>query len=63
MALSVATHAYVLATGEVHLSGPAAELAADDTVRDLYLGRTAETAVNRELTRAAARPHIARWTS
>jgi ABC-type branched-subunit amino acid transport system ATPase component len=63
MALSVATRAYVLATGEVHLSGPADELAADDTVRDLYLGRTAETAVNRELSRAAARPHIGRWTS
>jgi ABC-type branched-subunit amino acid transport system ATPase component len=62
MALSVATHAYVLATGEVCLSGPAAELAADDSVRDLYLGRDAEQAVDRELTRAEALPTLARWT-
>jgi ABC-type branched-subunit amino acid transport system ATPase component len=61
MALSVATHAYVLATGEVCLAGPAAELAADETVRDLYLGRAAESAVDRELTAAAPRPRLARW--
>jgi branched-chain amino acid transport system ATP-binding protein len=61
MALSVATHAYVLATGEVCLSGPAAALAADDTVRDLYLGRDAEVEVDRELARDAARPHLSRW--
>ena len=62
MALSVATHAYVLATGEVCLSGPAAELAADDGVRDLYLGRDAEQAVGRELTGARALPALARWS-
>jgi branched-chain amino acid transport system ATP-binding protein len=45
MALSVASHAYVLATGQVALSGPAAELAKDDAVRDLYLGRDTERAV------------------
>jgi branched-chain amino acid transport system ATP-binding protein len=61
MALSVATHAYVLATGEVALSGPADRLAADETVRDLYLGRDAERAVDRELTGAGPRPHLARW--
>jgi ABC-type branched-subunit amino acid transport system ATPase component len=61
MALSVATHAYVLATGEVCLSGPAAALAADDTVRDLYLGRDAEVEVDRELARDGARPHLSRW--
>jgi ABC-type branched-subunit amino acid transport system ATPase component len=44
MALSVATHAYVLTTGEVTLSGPARTLAADDTVRRLYLGHDTETA-------------------
>jgi ABC-type branched-subunit amino acid transport system ATPase component len=61
MALSVATHAYVLATGEVCLSGPAATLAADDTVRDLYLGRDAEVAVDRELARDGSRPHLSGW--
>lgn len=61
MALSVATDAYVLATGEVCLAGPANELAADESVRDLYLGRAAETAVDRELTAAAPRPQLARW--
>jgi len=34
MALKVATHAIVLEVGEVGLSGPAAELAASDQVRD-----------------------------
>jgi ABC-type branched-subunit amino acid transport system ATPase component len=61
MALSVATHAYVLATGEVCLSGPAATLADDDTVRDLYLGRDAEVAVDRELARDGSRPHLSGW--
>ena len=62
MALSVATQAYVLATGEVCLSGSADELAADEAVRDLYLGRAAENAVDRELAGAKARPRLARWT-
>ncbi|HEU4425783.1 MAG TPA: ABC transporter ATP-binding protein [Pilimelia sp.] len=61
MALSVATDAYVLTTGEVSLSGPADVLAADDTVRDLYLGHDAEVAVDRELTRTGRRPHLSRW--
>jgi len=61
MALSVATQAYVLATGEVCLSGSAAALAADDTVRDLYLGRDAAVEVDRELARVSARPHLSRW--
>jgi branched-chain amino acid transport system ATP-binding protein len=62
MALSVATHGYVLTTGEVSLSGPAVQLAADETVRDLYLGRDAERAVDRELHEAGALPRLARWT-
>ena len=58
MALSVAGEAYVLATGQVALSGPAAELARDDAVRDLYLGRgTEHAAAGRPVTRLAA------WTA
>jgi len=45
MALAVAGYAYVLATGQVALHGPAARLAGDDAVRDLYLGRDTEHAV------------------
>jgi ABC-type branched-subunit amino acid transport system ATPase component len=62
MALAVASHAVVLTTGEVSLSGPAAALAADVTVRDLYLGRETEAAVDRELaTVAGTRPRLRRW--
>ncbi len=38
MALKVAKTAYVLETGSIALSGPAAELAASDAVRQRYLG-------------------------
>ncbi len=63
MALSVATHAYVLTTGEVSLSGPAADLATDDTVRDLYLGKEMIEAVDHELALAGSgRPKLTRWT-
>lgn len=37
-ALAIADHAYVLETGSVSLSGPAAQLAADERVRSAYLG-------------------------
>jgi len=37
-ALAIADHAYVLETGRVSLSGPAAQLAADERVRSAYLG-------------------------
>ena len=56
MALAVAGHAYVLTTGEVSLSGPAAELAADDAVRDLYLGNTSGPVVS------DAAHRLARWS-
>lgn len=39
MALSIADHGYVLATGRVVLSGEAADLAADDELKKAYLGR------------------------
>jgi branched-chain amino acid transport system ATP-binding protein len=61
MALSVASHAFVLATGEVRTSGPAAVLAADDTVRDLYLARDTEEAVEHELVASGSRPRLNRW--
>jgi branched-chain amino acid transport system ATP-binding protein len=38
MALELSQDAYVLETGEIRMSGPAAELAADDAVRRAYLG-------------------------
>ena len=37
-ALAIADRAYVLQTGRIVLSGPAAEIAADDAVRRAYLG-------------------------
>jgi len=38
MALAIAQRAYVLQTGQVVLSGPAAELRQNPTIRDAYLG-------------------------
>ena len=38
MALSVANRGYVIETGKVVLSGPAAELHASDEIRKAYLG-------------------------
>jgi len=61
MALSLASHAYVLEVGEVVLSGPAAELAASDEVRRRYLGiEDAGEDAPRAAT-AGARPVLTRW--
>ncbi|GAA1958676.1 ABC transporter ATP-binding protein [Nocardioides panacihumi] len=38
LALSIATRAYVIESGEIVLSGPASDLQADDGVRRAYLG-------------------------
>lgn len=38
MALSIASHGYVMETGKVVMDKPAAELLADDDVREFYLG-------------------------
>ncbi len=38
MALELAHHAYLLETGRVVMSGPAAELKKDDAIRRSYLG-------------------------
>ncbi|MFC9330673.1 ABC transporter ATP-binding protein [Kitasatospora sp. NPDC057015] len=66
MALAVADRASVLENGRVRLEGPAAELAAGEEVRRLYLG-SAEAAADAldpgEVgTGPAARPALSRWT-
>ena len=38
MALSIATHGYVLETGRIVMDKPAAELREDDDIREFYLG-------------------------
>jgi branched-chain amino acid transport system ATP-binding protein len=45
MALSIAAHGYVLETGRIALDKPAAELRADDEVREFYLGLREEGTV------------------
>ncbi|MEK9809263.1 MAG: ABC transporter ATP-binding protein [Candidatus Nanopelagicales bacterium] len=42
MALSIATHGYVLETGRVVMDKPADELRADDDIREFYLGLRGE---------------------
>ena len=42
-ALAVSDHAYVMELGEITMSGPAAELAADSRVIESYLGLGAES--------------------
>ena len=61
MALSIADTAYVLDVGRVSLSGPAERLAADDAVRQLYLGHGGP--VPSAADSGARRPHAAlsRW--
>ncbi|GAA0432237.1 ABC transporter ATP-binding protein [Acrocarpospora corrugata] len=44
MALSIAAHGYVLETGKVVMDKPAAELLADEDIREFYLGLGAEGA-------------------
>ena len=38
LALNLADHAYLLETGKVVLSGPAADIKADESIRRVYLG-------------------------
>jgi branched-chain amino acid transport system ATP-binding protein len=45
MALSIASHGYVLETGSVVLDAPAAQLLANDDVREFYLGLRPEGTV------------------
>jgi branched-chain amino acid transport system ATP-binding protein len=63
MALRVASHAFVLTTGLVSLSGSTADLRADDAVRDLYLGRGSSPASGDELvSTAVSAAHLAKWS-
>jgi branched-chain amino acid transport system ATP-binding protein len=45
MALSIASHGYVMETGKIVLDKPAAELLADEDVREFYLGLGPDAAV------------------
>jgi branched-chain amino acid transport system ATP-binding protein len=65
MALSLASHAYVLEVGEIALSGPAAELAASDEVRRRYLGIGDDTGDLPAPPNGAAvrRPALSRWSA
>ncbi|MFC4060022.1 ABC transporter ATP-binding protein [Planomonospora corallina] len=60
LALSLASHAYVLEVGEVVLSGPAAELAASDEVRRRYLGVGDDTEAL-PVGGPSRRPALSRW--
>jgi branched-chain amino acid transport system ATP-binding protein len=46
MALSIASHGYVLETGKIVMDKPAAELREDDDIREFYLGLAEEGAVS-----------------
>jgi branched-chain amino acid transport system ATP-binding protein len=46
MALSIASHGYVLETGKIVMDKPAEELRADDDIREFYLGIAEEGAVS-----------------
>ncbi|WP_235018342.1 ABC transporter ATP-binding protein [Thermomonospora echinospora] len=64
MALSLASHAYVLEVGEVVMSGPADELAASDEVRRRYLGEIDPAEDTDEATGAPAdRTVLTRWSA
>jgi branched-chain amino acid transport system ATP-binding protein len=43
MALSIASHGYVMETGQIVLDKPAAELLADEDIREFYLGLRADS--------------------
>jgi branched-chain amino acid transport system ATP-binding protein len=64
MALSVATHAFVMELGLISLQGPAAELAASDEVRSLYLGSDSKEDRRPALLAAAeSGRHLSRWSA
>src|SRR5579863_8318587 len=62
MALSVATHGYVLETGHVVLANPAADLLRDPSVRNFYLGLREGEEQSSDATLRQRRPQR-RWTA
>jgi branched-chain amino acid transport system ATP-binding protein len=60
MALSIASHGYVMETGRIVLDKPAAELMTDADVREFYLGRRADGQSFREVKHYKRRK---RWLS
>jgi branched-chain amino acid transport system ATP-binding protein len=60
MALAIAEHGYVLETGKVVMDKPAADLMADDDVREFYLGLGGDTASFRDVKHYKRRK---RWLS
>jgi branched-chain amino acid transport system ATP-binding protein len=64
MALSVATHAFVMELGSISLQGPASELAASDEVRRLYLGSDSDEDRRPALmATAASGRHLSKWSA
>ncbi|MFY1692598.1 ABC transporter ATP-binding protein [Plantactinospora sp. WMMB782] len=63
MALSLATHGYVLETGQVVLDKPAADLLADDDIREFYLGLGAAAAGRRSFREVKHYRRRKRWLS
>ncbi|MFC4585764.1 ABC transporter ATP-binding protein [Sphaerisporangium corydalis] len=63
LAMSLASHAYVLEVGEVVLDGPSADLAAGDEVRRLYLGIAEAAGPAAAGERAAGRRTLSRWSA
>ena len=62
MALSLATHGYVLETGKVVLAQPASELACNETVRQFYLGLH-EDEEHSNFAALRQRRAVRRWTA
>jgi branched-chain amino acid transport system ATP-binding protein len=63
MALSVAEHGYVLETGKVVLDKPAAELLADEDIREFYLGLHSEEGILKSFREVKHYKRRKRWLS
>lgn len=63
MALSIASHGYILETGKVVMDKPAAELLQDDDVREFYLGIGSDGEHSRSLKNVKHYRRKKRWIS
>ena len=63
LALSIASHGYVLETGKIVMDAPAGELLADADVREFYLGLGTEGAVRRSFRDVKHYKRRKRWLS